>query len=138
MWVDARAGRRPKATWSETRRDGHGLWPLGAEVSEATAGGQPPGSVGGEVTRLVQAAQEWLRATVGGHAGGGEECRFCPVCRLLAALTADHPDLAERVGAAAGAFVDAVRALFEPGEPAGPAAAETDEPGGHVEPIEIS
>jgi hypothetical protein len=107
-------------------------------VSDATGqGGQRPGPVGAEVARLVQAAQEWLRGTVGGHTTGGEPCRACPVCRLLAALTDAPSDLAERVGAAAGAFVDAVRVLFEPERPAEspPAAGPA---GGGVEPIEIS
>jgi len=130
-----------------------------------TAPGPAPGPLAEEARRLVEAARDWAVRTfpdVDGHlATGGAQCRWCPLCRAVAGLRADRPEvtakLAEVVTAAAGALaavLDAARPTAGPdADPAGsagsagsgssgglggagpPAAAST--PPGRVEPIPL-
>ena len=57
------------------------------------------------------------------------ECRFCPLCRALAAVRATNPDAVARMGRAVGDLVGALADLVGPGAgEAGEPAAETREP----------
>jgi hypothetical protein len=101
--------------------------------------GPPPGTIGEELARLVSAAQSWATSTMGEHLSvNAPECRFCPICRLLAALAGDRSGVAATLGGAADAFVDAVRTLLDPDPQPSPGEPSADRRGGRVERIEIS
>ena len=48
----------------------------------------PAGTVAEEAARLLAAVQEWAGSTGAGNtdAHGGPDCRYCPVCQLIALL----------------------------------------------------
>lgn len=81
------------------------------------------GSVAEEAVKLVAAAQDWFRNASGGRsvadwsaehiATGTAACDWCPLCALIAALRGERPELSEKISAAAGASLDAVRALLD-------------------------
>jgi hypothetical protein len=76
-----------------------------------------------ELQRLVTGAQSWLREVLPDEAassGPGEAhhhaapgCEWCPVCQLVAAVRADHPELADKMTEAGAAVVSALRAVLE-------------------------
>jgi hypothetical protein len=109
-----------------------------------------PGGLGEEAARLAEAVRGWARTSFPGldeHvATGAPECRYCPLCRLIAVLRGERPEVTERVAEAASAVADAVRAVAEAlARPAGSAwSAATDRtgsdpplPGHRVEPIDL-
>jgi hypothetical protein len=123
------------------------------EGGDAAGGGYgEPGSIGEEAARLADAVHGWARTTFPGlseHiATGAPECRYCPLCRLVAVLRGNRPEVTERVAEAASAVADAVRTVADAlARPAGSAwSAATDRtvgpnarPDGHrVEPIDLS
>ena len=79
-----------------------------------------PGPLGDEARALVEAARDWAARTfpeLDAHvATGSAECRWCPVCRAVAALRA--PETADRtagaVAAAGGALAAVLEALASP------------------------
>lgn len=52
-----------------------------------------PGSVGEEAARLLEAARDWLHGAV--DPAAGPECRYCPLCQLLALLRRDPDRIGE-------------------------------------------
>ena len=75
---------------------------------------------------LLAAVQGFWRDNVGEHiATDAEECRYCPVCQLIAILRGDRPEVTDRLAvlmeAAASAFMAAFRAATAP-----PPSAEPD------------
>ena len=122
------------------------------------SGGTPPpvGSVGDEAVKLLQALQEWakesgheyaesagaaaagaggLLQTVNEHiATGGQDCTYCPVCRMISAVRATSPEVKQHLTTAASSLLQAaVGVLATHG--AGGAASRPDEP---VERIDLS
>lgn len=95
-----------------------------------------PGPLGEEAARLVEAARAWAARTfpdVDAHLStGAAECRHGPLCRLVAVLRGDRPEvtdrLADAVTAAAGALAAVLEAVSRPApttpadaaQPAGP------------------
>lgn len=93
------------------------------------------GSVGEEAAKLLAALSGWARDHGGDHAGaapgaassladvardvndhiatGGEECRYCPVCRGIHAVRELSPEVREHLRAAAGSALQAVVALIQ-------------------------
>jgi hypothetical protein len=74
-----------------------------------------PGPLGDEARALVEAARGWVvRTFPGSHSA---ECRWCPVCRTVAALR--DPAVSERVAgavtAAAGTLATLLDSLTQPG-----------------------
>jgi hypothetical protein len=113
-------------------------------VSQHTGADGPQwGTIGEEVARLLFAVQSWASTTLGERAPTDSvECRFCPVCRLLAALAGDRSGLATTLGGAADALLEALRTLLDP-DPTPPDVTSAGEstagrPGGGVQRIEIS
>lgn len=46
--------------------------------------------------------------------GDAPECRYCPLCRLIALLRGDRPEVAARLLAAGTAFAEALRTAVVP------------------------
>jgi hypothetical protein len=80
------------------------------------------GTVAEEATRLLEAMQEWATAhdhafdgVAAGEAAGasgphlGPECRYCPVCQLIAVVRGTRPDVAAHLAEAAAGLLEAVR-----------------------------
>ena len=81
-----------------------------------------PGPLGEEALRLVEAAREWAVRTfpeVDAHVStGAPECCWCPLCRAVAVLRGDRPEVTERLAevltAAAGALAAVLDAAGRP------------------------
>lgn len=84
------------------------------------------GALGEEAVKLLQALQGWARDTaadpaMGGHllsdinehiATGGKDCRYCPVCQLIAALRATSPEVRHHLGVAGSSLLQAAAGLL--------------------------
>ena len=90
-----------------------------------------PGPLGEEALRLVEAAREWAVRTfpdVAAQSASGAteapECGWCPLCRAVAVLRGDRPEVTERlaevVTAAAGALAAVLDAVARPAPPSDP------------------
>ena len=81
--------------------------------------GPPPGPLGEEAVRLVEALSQWLSGQLarGGAdwplATGSAECRVCPVCQLLSVVRHTRPEVFGHLADASSSFVAAVRAAVE-------------------------
>jgi hypothetical protein len=79
------------------------------------------GNIGTEASKLLEALQEWSRATFGpsarlSHAHiatGAPECTWCPICQTIAVLRGDRPEVSQKISEASTAVVTAVRALVD-------------------------
>jgi hypothetical protein len=74
------------------------------------------GPLGEEAARLVGAAQDWLHRMVldpatARVATGSQECCWCPLCQLIAALRGNRPELTERLSEALGGLTELQAAL---------------------------
>lgn len=69
------------------------------------------GGLGEEATRLLDAAQDWLHRFAGAAADpdAGPECRYCPLCHLMA-FVRHHPD---RIGEFATTLLTAARSVLD-------------------------
>jgi hypothetical protein len=92
-----------------------------------SGGARPaPGPLGEEALRLVEAARDWAARTFpDAHlATGSAECCWCPLCRTVAALRGDRPEVSERLAevmtAAAGALAAVLDAVARPAPPSDP------------------
>lgn len=101
-----------------------------------TGGGERPavGSVAEEAAKLFGALSDWADQTSGdlgaGTAGraeglagflhdvdahlatGGEDCRYCPVCRVISAVRATSPEVRDHLGTAASSLLQAAAGLL--------------------------
>lgn len=95
-----------------------------------------PGSIGEEARRLAEAFTDWAHehgtGLVGG-AGTSEQCRYCPLCQLIAVLRGDRPEVGARVAETGAAFLQALRSIVAPeddrpapGPPPGPSVEHID------------
>ena len=122
------------------------------------SGGTPPpvGSVGDEAVKLLQALQEWakesgqeyagsagaaaagaggLLQTVNEHiATGGQDCTYCPVCRMISAVRATSPEVKQHLTTAASSLLQAAAGVMATRAADG-ASARSEEP---VERIDLS
>lgn len=86
------------------------------------------GALGEEAARLLQALQEWTRGR-SDHAGssstggllsdlnehiatGGTDCRYCPLCQLIAAVRATSPEVKTHLSVAASSMLQAAAAVL--------------------------
>ena len=89
---------------------------------------EPVGSVGEEAAKLLAALQDWAKesgseyATAGAaaaagaasalqdvneHIAHGEDCRYCPVCRVISAVRATSPEVKAHLASAATSLMQA-------------------------------
>lgn len=116
-----------------------------------------PGPLGDEARRLVEAAREWAVHAFPlpdeprpdgpgpdgpgpGPAGhGSPECGWCPLCRTVAALRGDRPEVTERLAevltTAAGTLAAVLDTLTRPAAPAAEPGPGPAPPPHRVEPI---
>jgi hypothetical protein len=98
-----------------------------------------PGPLGEEALRLVEAAREWavrtfpeVDARSASGATGAPECGWCPLCRAVAVLRGDRPEvterLAEAVTTAAGALAAVLDAVGRPAPTPGSTSSESQPP----------
>jgi hypothetical protein len=87
-----------------------------------TAGAGPgppgePGPLGEEALRLVEAAREWAVWTFpdaeAHSASGAPECSWCPLCRAVAVLRGDRPEVTERLAEVLTAVAGALAAVLD-------------------------
>ncbi len=74
------------------------------------------GSLAEEARRFAEAFSDWSHDhTVGLGAGAGtsEECRYCPLCQLIAVVRGQRPEATARLAESGAAFLDAVRSLLQ-------------------------
>jgi hypothetical protein len=72
----------------------------------------------------------WARATreqTPGFATGAPECRYCPICRTIAAARSSGPDVADHMAHAGLALVAAFRETVEPYQRTRPPRREGDD-----------
>jgi len=87
-----------------------------------------PGTLAEEARRLAEAFSDWSHDhTVGlaAAAGTSEDCRYCPLCQLIAVVRGQRPEVTARLMESGAALLDAVRALLTP---AGGEGTEPDPP----------
>ena len=94
-----------------------------------TEGGEPQvDSLGEEAVKLLQALQDWARETTDGAnqsrgvgllsnlhehiATGGQDCQYCPVCQLIAAVRATSPEVKHHLGVAASSLLQAAASVL--------------------------
>jgi hypothetical protein len=88
---------------------------------------EPVGSVGEEAAKLLAALQDWARESGSDYAGagaaaaagaasvlkdvnehiatGGADCRYCPICRAIAAVRATSPEVKAHLASAASSLM---------------------------------
>jgi len=98
------------------------------------AGADPVGTLGEEATRLLSALQDWARdsgseyadagaaaaagAASGAHrisehlATGGDDCRYCPVCRVISAVRGTSPEVRAHLASAATSLISAAAGVL--------------------------
>jgi hypothetical protein len=96
--------------------------------------GDPVGSVAVEAAKLLQALQDWAKdsgseyagATASAAAGaaatlrdldehiatGGEDCTYCPVCRLIHVVRGTSPEVREHLRTAATSLMEAAAGVL--------------------------
>ena len=100
-----------------------------------SGGGDPTvGGVGEEAAKLLQALQDWAKesgseyadATATAAAGaastfrqvnehiatGGEDCRYCPVCKAIHVVRSTSPEVREHLSIAASSLMHAAAGLL--------------------------
>jgi hypothetical protein len=102
-------------------------------TDDAHDDGRHVGSVAEEAARLLGALQGWARqgasepsagaaastASAALHdlnehiATGGEDCRYCPVCRTIAALRQTSPEVKDHLATAAVSLLHAATGVME-------------------------
>jgi len=97
--------------------------------------GPEHGSLADEARRFAEAFSDWSHDHGAGFtaaAGSSEQCRYCPVCQLIALMRGERPEAAARLVEAGTALAEAVRTLLTP-----PAAAPEDDPPPTVQRIDV-
>ncbi len=88
-------------------------------------GKEPVGSVAEEAAKLLEALQGWAKDSASDYAGataaaagtlrdindhiatGGQDCRYCPVCRVIALVRETSPEVKAHLASAAGSLMQA-------------------------------
>jgi hypothetical protein len=101
-----------------------------------------PGPLGEEALRLVEAAREWAVRTFPAvdaqSATGAPECSWCPLCRAVAVLRGDRPEVTERLAEVVTAVAGALAAVLDAaGRPASASEPAPAAPAHRVEPIPV-
>ncbi len=118
--------------------------------------GDPPvGSIGEEAAKLLEALQEWARESGHEYAGaaagaaegaastfqqvnehlatGGADCRYCPLCQVIALVRSTSPEVRHHLGAAASSLLQAASGVLATSVPDRPS-----RPQGGFEHIDLS
>jgi hypothetical protein len=80
-----------------------------------TTAEEPLGGAADEAGRLLASLKDWLDARGLADlpiATGGENCRVCPVCRVIGTLRDGNPELVEQLSRAGDALVKAVASVI--------------------------
>ena len=112
-----------------------------------TEGGEPQiGPLGEEAVKLLQALQDWARESnsadesrgvgllsdLNEHiATGGQDCQYCPVCQVIAAVRRTSPEVKHHLSTAASSLLQAAAGVLA--TPPGGARSDRDS----VEPIDL-
>jgi len=94
-----------------------------------------PGTLGEEARRLAEAFSDWSHdhtVGLGAAAGTSEECRYCPLCQLIAVVRGQRPEVSARLIESGAAFLEALRSLVTP-----PADGAAEEPRPRVQHIDV-
>lgn len=100
-WAAATADQAPPPTAAEDPAAAG----TGSTGSAGSAG--PTGSAGPRFS-------DWTHEHGTAAPGGAGECRYCPVCQLIALLRGDRPESTARIVAAGTALLDALRSVVDP------------------------
>lgn len=89
---------------------------------------EPVGSVGEEAVKLLKVLQDWAQEsgrdaeatgagsmfeTINEHiATGGEECKYCPLCRVISAVREVSPEVKQHLSSAATSLLSAATAAM--------------------------
>lgn len=95
---------------------------------------EPVGSLGEEATKLLAALQDWARDSGNEYAGagaaaasgaastaqrvhehlatGGEDCRYCPLCRVISAVRGTSPEVRGHLASAATSLMNAAAGVL--------------------------
>lgn len=77
------------------------------------------GTLAEEARRLAEAFSDWSHDhTVGlaADAATAEECRYCPLCQLIAVVRGQRPEVSARLLESGAAFLEALRTLLTPAD----------------------
>jgi hypothetical protein len=80
-----------------------------------------PGPLEDEAAKLAEALQYWASQhllPLAQEFGGSEECQVCPVCRFMALVRGERPEVMAHLSDAAGALAAAFAAAVAPPEDA--------------------
>lgn len=75
------------------------------------------GTLAEEARRLAEAFSDWSHDhTVGlaADAGSSPECRYCPLCQLIAVARGQRPEVTARLVESGAAFFEALRSIVTP------------------------
>ena len=110
--------------------------PEGAGAGDGTGAGEqePVGSVGDEAAKLLGALSDWARDQGTDYAGsavgaagafahavqdvndhiatGSEDCRYCPVCKVIHVVRQTSPEVREHLSVAASSLLQAAAGLL--------------------------
>ncbi len=130
-------------------------------VARRPEGDGAVGSVGEEAAKLLAALQGWAKETGGDYAGatgaaaagaasalhridehvatGGEDCRYCPLCQMIAVVRQTSPEVREHLASAASSLLAAAAgALATPVPDRGPTHGSGNSAGdGRVQKIDL-
>lgn len=113
-------------------------------TDDESRGRDPVGSVAEEAAKLLGALQGWASEGAGdaasGAAGllhdlnehvatGGAECRYCPVCQVIAAVRDTSPEVKQHLATAASSLLQAADGFLQARTP-------TDPGGGRRDPVQ--
>jgi hypothetical protein len=80
----------------------------------------PPGPLGEEAVRLVEALSKWIGSSHWARGGAdlpfatdSAECRVCPVCQLLSVVRTTRPEVFGHLTDASTSFVAALRSAVD-------------------------
>ncbi len=103
----------------------HDSDPAGSASGPGRPGGprgyDGPGPLEDEAAKLAEALQYWASQhllPMAQEFGGSEECQVCPVCRFMALVRGERPDVMAHLSDAAGALAAAFAAAVAPREDA--------------------
>lgn len=72
---------------------------------------EPVGGVGGvgeEAAKLLHALQDWAEGSGSEHtAADGADCTYCPLCRLISAVSGTSPEVRQHLSTAAYSLMQA-------------------------------